>query len=106
MKDLNWGDLDSNGVQLRPHIVWFGEMVPEMETAIALTKNADIFLIIGTSMQVYPAAGLVDFIPSGCIVFVIDPQLENRFSAQENFFKTSATEGMKRLREILLKELV
>ncbi|MGZ5265026.1 MAG: SIR2 family NAD-dependent protein deacylase [Kaistella sp.] len=100
--DLNWGDLDANGVQLRPHIVWFGEMVPEMERAIALAKNADIFLIIGTSMQVYPAAGLIDYIPSHCKVFIIDPNLENRFAAKENFFKTSATEGMKKLKEILL----
>ena len=100
--DLNWGDLDANGVQLRPHIVWFGEMVPEMERAIALAKNADIFLIIGTSMQVYPAAGLIDYIPAHCKVFIIDPNLENRFAAKENFFNTSATEGIKKLKEILL----
>ncbi|MGZ5263584.1 MAG: SIR2 family NAD-dependent protein deacylase [Kaistella sp.] len=100
--DLNWGDLDANGVQLRPHIVWFGEMVPEMERAIALAKNADIFLIIGTSMQVYPAAGLIDYTPAHCKVFIIDPNLENRFAEKENFFNTSATEGMKKLKEILL----
>ena len=100
--DLNWGDLDSNGVQLRPHIVWFGEMVPEMEIATAVAKNADIFLIIGTSMQVYPAAGLVDYVPAHCKVFIIDPNLENRFSKKENFLKTSATEGMKKLKQILL----
>lgn len=100
--DLNWGDLDANGIQLRPHIVWFGEMVPEMERAIALAKNADIFLIIGTSMQVYPAAGLIDYIPAHCKVFIIDPNLENRFAAKENFFNTSATEGIKKLKEILL----
>ena len=64
--------------------------------------NADIFLIIGTSMQVYPAAGLIDYIPAHCKVFIIDPNLENRFAAKENFFKTSATEGMKKLKEILL----
>ena len=55
-KDLNLGDVDKNGNQLRPHIVWFGEQVPELENAIAITKQADVFVIIGTSLQVYPAA--------------------------------------------------
>lgn len=99
--DLNLGDLDENGTQLRPHIVWFGEAVPEMDKAMEITEQADVFLIIGTSMQVYPAAGLIHHIPENCEIFVIDPHLENSFSNKAHFIKTSATEGMKKLREIL-----
>lgn len=102
--DLNLGDLNAEGIQLRPHIVWFGEMVPEMEKAIQITEKADVFLIIGTSMQVYPAAGLIDYIPEHCEVFVIDPNLKNSFAANENFFKTSATEGMRLLSALLKKK--
>lgn len=103
-KDLNVGDCDANGVQLRPHIVWFGEIVPEMEKAIALAGAAELFLIIGTSMQVYPAAGLIDYVPANCEIFVIDPNLENSYAKCENFFKTSATEGVKILRELLMRK--
>ena len=100
--DLNLGDLSQNGFQLRPHIVWFGEMVPEMDHAIKIAEKADLFLVIGTSMQVYPAASLVQFVPDNCEIFVIDPHLENNFAKGENFFKASATEGMRRLKKILL----
>lgn len=62
-KDVNWGDTCERGAQLRPHIVWFGEAVPMMDRAIELASQADIFLVVGTSMQVYPAAGLIDFVP-------------------------------------------
>ena len=103
-EDLNVGDCNAKGIQLRPHIVWFGEMVPEMEKAIKLTAEADIFLIIGTSMQVYPAAGLIDYVPANCEIFVIDPNLENSYAKYENFFKTSATEGVKILRELLMRK--
>ncbi|MBF8456319.1 NAD-dependent deacylase [Kaistella sp. G5-32] len=102
-KDLNLGDLSSEGVQLRPHIVWFGEMVPEMDQAVKIAETADVFLVIGTSMQVYPAAGLIQYIPDHCEVFVIDPQLHNKFVKAENFFKTSATVGMRKLKDKLLK---
>lgn len=103
-EDLNLGDVNFEGIQLRPHIVWFGEMVTEMEKAIAVAKTADVFLVVGTSMQVYPAAGLIQYVPKHCKVFVIDTDLENRFTQKENFFQTSATEGMRKLKEILLKE--
>jgi NAD-dependent deacetylase len=63
--DLNLGDLDENGIQLRPHIVWFGEMVPEMENAATIASTADILLVIGTSLQVYPAASLLHYVPAG-----------------------------------------
>ena len=102
-KDLNLGAVDENGNQLRPHIVWFGEMVPEMDNALEIASNADIFLVIGTSMQVYPAAGLIHEIPENCEIFVIDPNLENRFTHSENCFKCGASEGMRKFREKLTK---
>lgn len=74
IKDLNLGDLCQNGYQLRPHIVWFGEQVPLLEKAVEITQNADVLLIIGTSMQVYPAAGLIDFVKPGTPIYFIDPK--------------------------------
>ncbi|MDV3872664.1 NAD-dependent protein deacylase [Elizabethkingia anophelis] len=99
--DLNLGDLDENGIQLRPHIVWFGEMVPEMENAATIASTADILLVIGTSLQVYPAASLLHYVPADCEIFVIDPHLSQNFTNEKNFFKTSATEGMKLFREAI-----
>lgn len=72
--DLRMGDLDENGHQLRPHIVWFGEMVPMLEPAVEITAQADILIIIGTSMQVYPAASLVNYVKSGTPIYFIDPK--------------------------------
>lgn len=102
--DLNLGDLNFEGIQLRPHIVWFGEMVPEMDKAIDLCSKADLFLVIGTSMSVYPAAGLIHYIPANCKVFVIDPSLPNTYTETENYFKTSATHGMELFKEMILKK--
>ncbi len=72
-EDIQLGDLAEDGAQLRPHIVWFGEMVPMMEKAIEEVSDADIMLVIGTSLQVYPAASLIDFIEYGKPIYVIDP---------------------------------
>ncbi|MBG6111477.1 NAD-dependent deacetylase [Flavobacterium sp. CG_23.5] len=72
--DLNFGDLDENNNQLRPHIVWFGEDVPALDEAITITQSADYFAVIGTSLQVYPAAGLIDFTPRETPIFYIDPK--------------------------------
>lgn len=102
--DLNLGNLNFEGIQLRPHIVWFGEMVPEMDKAIDLCSKADLFLVIGTSMSVYPAAGLIHYIPANCKVFVIDPSLPNNYTETENYFKTSATHGMELFKEMILKK--
>lgn len=71
--DIHVGDLAPDGSQLRPHIVWFGEMVPAIEEAAQIAATADVLLIVGTSLQVYPAAGLVHYAPAGCPVYVIDP---------------------------------
>jgi len=104
--DIHLGDLHTDGSQLRPHIVWFGEMVPEMDNAINIASEADLFLVIGTSMQVYPAASVIRYVPSHCEIFVIDPNLENpnSFTRNENYFKSSATEGMKKLKKILIEK--
>lgn len=72
-KDLVLGDLDANGHQLRPHIVWFGEMVPLLEDAARQTQQADIVIIIGTSMQVYPAASLIHYAPTQTPIYFVDP---------------------------------
>ena len=72
-KDINPGDHCEVGSQLRPHVVWFGEEVPMMEEAIVIARKADFFVVIGTSLNVYPAAGLLDYIPSRAPIFVIDP---------------------------------
>ncbi len=72
--NINIGDLCVNGHQLRPHIVWFGEEVPMLEKAIEITEKADILIIIGTSMQVYPAASLVDFVKENTPIYFIDPK--------------------------------
>lgn len=104
--DIHLGNLHTDDSQLRPHIVWFGEMVPEMDNAIEIASQADLFLVIGTSMQVYPAASVVRYVPSHCEVFVIDPNLENpnSFIRNENYFKASATKGMQTLKQILIEK--
>lgn len=72
-KDLNLGDLSKSKNQLRPHIVWFGEEVPLLEKAAKITETADVLIIIGTSMQVYPAASLVHYVNHGTPIYFIDP---------------------------------
>ncbi|AKA33739.1 NAD-dependent protein deacylase [Flagellimonas lutaonensis] len=73
-KDLHLGDVGDDGHQLRPHIVWFGEMVPMLEPAIEITQTADILIIIGTSMQVYPAASLINYAANSVPIYFIDPR--------------------------------
>ncbi len=73
-EDLSLGDTCERGAQLRPHIVWFGEAVPMLEKAAYHTSKADIILVIGTSMQVYPAAGLVSYAPEYAAIYYIDPK--------------------------------
>ena len=71
--DINPGDLCEKGSQLRPHIVWFGEDVPMMDEAARLASEADIFVVIGSSLNVYPAAGLINYAPENCSLWLIDP---------------------------------
>jgi NAD-dependent deacetylase len=72
--DLNFGDFDEMGNQLRPHIVWFGEDVPALDAAINMSQKADIFVVIGTSLQVYPAASLIHFVDTKVPIYYIDPK--------------------------------
>ena len=71
---LNFGDTCKNGSQLRPDVVWFGEPVPKMEEAMEICKDADILIIIGTSLTVYPAANIIDFVPDNCSNYLVDPK--------------------------------
>jgi len=102
--DLVLGDLSENGHQLRPHIVWFGEQVPLLEKAVAITATADILIIIGTSMQVYPAAGLIHEAPSETPIYFIDPKpnvAQNDFN-NLTVIAESATNGVPTLVATLL----
>ena len=71
--EVSWGDMCEKGSQLRPHIVWFGEMVPMMDIAVRETAQADILIVVGTSLQVYPAAGLLYEVGDGVPVYIVDP---------------------------------
>lgn len=73
-EELNMGNCCERGSQLRPHIVWFGEMVPMMEVAARRASLADIFLVVGTSLMVYPAAGLIDYVPDKAVKYIVDPK--------------------------------
>lgn len=101
--DLLSTDVDENGFQLRPHIVWFGEDVPALEEAVKITLEADFFVVIGTSLQVYPAAGLIDYVDSNVPIFYIDPKpiaIPNLRNPLEVFANVTS-EGMKLLKEKL-----
>jgi|TARA_B110000196_G_C21066348_1_gene625073 NAD-dependent deacetylase len=84
-KNLVLGNLCKKNYQLRPHIVWFGEMVPLLEKAIKITQTADILVIIGTSMQVYPAASLVDYVKPNTPIYFIDPKPTVSINDYNNF---------------------
>ncbi|MBK9256904.1 MAG: NAD-dependent deacylase [Saprospiraceae bacterium] len=105
-EDLSLGDLCDSGYQLRPHIVWFGEMVPMLEKAMVQCIHGDIFIIIGTSMQVYPAAGLIAYAAPGSPVYYIDPKPhishELKVSPGLMVIEERATTGVVRLVEELL----
>ena len=102
--DLILGDLCEEKSQLRPHIVWFGEAVPMIDKAIELVEKATILVIIGTSMQVYPAASLVNYAQPGVPIYFIDPNPSVKESDFNNFtiIKSGASEGMEKLSAILL----
>ncbi len=99
---LNKGDLCELGSQLRPNIVWFGEAVPAMEEAISITQNADMFLVVGTSLQVYPAAGLFEYSPGDCPIFLIDPnEPDYRSNREIHVIREKATSGMTKFVEMI-----
>ena len=96
--DLHIGDKCGKGFQLRPHIVWFGEMVPMMAEADAIVRKADIFVIIGTSMNVYPAAGLLHDVKANVPVYLIDPKDVSTNRRDIHHIKKGASEGVEELK--------
>ncbi len=104
--DIKMGDLAEDGAQLRPHIVWFEEAVPKMEDAAVVTRQADLFLIVGTSLVVYPAAGLVNFAPWPIPKFIVDKKIPYNSSLHNlTAIEKPAGEGMKEVQELLKQYL-
>jgi NAD-dependent protein deacetylases, SIR2 family len=100
-KEIHLGDLAPDGGQLRPHIVWFGEEVPQLQRAAKEVETADILIIIGTSLNVYPAAGLVNYTKENCKIYLIDPEPINIRAKNFIQIQKPATKGMEELLEIL-----
>lgn len=99
--DIKWGDTDGDGFQLRPHVVWFGEPVPAMNDAAKLVQSAEIFAIVGSSLNVYPAAGLLDFAPRGCHIFLIDPKNVNVGRRDVTVIKENASVGVSKMLDMI-----
>lgn len=100
---LNWGDRCEKGSQLRPNIVWFGEMVPMMEVATEYAAKADIFIVVGTSMVVYPAAGLIHYVPYDTMKYIVDPKRPEVGNIPfTKFVEDKASTGM----EAVMRELL
>ena len=98
---INLGDLAPNGAQIRPHIVWFGEPVPYINAAIDHVENADVLLIVGTSLQVYPAAGLYAYAKADTPIYIIDPADVSVRDGRLTHIKEVATSGMETFKNIL-----
>ena len=101
--DIKIGDKDPQGVQLRPFIVWFGEAVPMIEPAIHWVEDCDIFVIIGTSLNVYPAAGLLNYVRRGQPIYLIDPKEVKAYRNDIHFIQKGASERVKELTQLLLQ---
>lgn len=100
--DINIGDKCDKGYQLRPHIVWFGEGVPAINEAAEIAESADVFVIIGTSMNVYPAAGLINYVSYDVPIYLIDPKEVHTGHSRVQHIKKGASEGVKELTQLLL----
>jgi NAD-dependent deacetylase len=104
--ELKKGDLCEKGSQLRPHIVWFGEAVPMIEPAMELASQAEIFIVVGTSLNVYPAASLVYYVPKSCPVYLIDPHAEMLQGVKNlTIFREPAGTGVPKLVKQLLERI-
>ena len=105
--ELNLGDKCEKGSQLRPHIVWFGEMVPMMELAVREVTTANIFVVVGTSLQVYPAAGLIDYVSGNVPTYIIDPNMPP-VSRRSNMslIEAPGSTGLKQVEEELIGKYV
>lgn len=99
--DIHLGDLCDDGSPLRPHIVWFGEAVPMMERAEAIVRQADALVVVGTSLNVYPAAGLINYVNAGTPVYIIDPNEVTVSREGIKFIRKGASEGVVELRRLL-----
>jgi NAD-dependent deacetylase len=93
-EDIQIGEKCPKGSQLRPHVVWFGEAVPMMDKAIAVAKSADFFIVVGTSLEVYPAASLIDYVPWESNKFVVDPQPNGLADESFRVVQSTAVEGI------------
>ena len=103
--EVKLGNLAPDGSQFRPFIVWFGEAVPKIEDAIAALAGVDIFIIIGTSLNVYPAAGLLNYVPASVPVFLIDPNEVNVTRRGVTVIRKGASEGMRILIDEYLSKI-
>ena len=103
--ELKLGDLAKDGAQLRPHIVWFGEAVPMMDEAVDVVRSADILVIIGTSLQVYPAAGLMYYAPAGTEIWYIDPHADELNLDHVKCLTEKASTGVPKMVDELLQRL-
>jgi NAD-dependent deacetylase len=102
--DIHFGDLAEDGGQLRPNIVWFEEAVPIIEIAADITSLADIFVVVGTSLQVYPAAGLLQYAPKYIPKFMVDKKIPSTSNSQQlTLIEQPATQGVQILKNYLLK---
>ncbi len=99
---LTADDLSPKGFRLRPHVVWFGEAVPEYDNAIEIMKSAEILVVIGTSLQVYPAAGIIHYASPGCKKYIIDPNVDELAVPQDFIkIKSNVGTGIEKFREFL-----
>jgi NAD-dependent deacetylase len=106
-QDIQLGDVADDGCQLRPFIVWFEEPVPMIEVAVEITNTAEVFVVVGTSLVVYPAAGLVGYAPAFCPKFIVDKQIPDYTQLVNNLteIEAPATEGVRLLTEKLMQLL-
>jgi len=103
--ELKLGEKCERGSQLRPNIVWFGELVHKMEEAVMYAMQADIFLVVGTSLQVYPAASLIQYAPSHARKIIVDPKKPDyRLSDDITFFEEGGSTGLLKVKDLLLAE--
>lgn len=103
-KEISWGDKCKRGSQLRPHIVWFGEAVPAIEDAIEVTQRADAFAVVGTSLNVYPAAGLLGYVTGSAPIYLVDPnEVAVSMSRKVEVIKEKASTGVEILKTKLIE---
>lgn len=104
--EIKYGQKADDGSQIRPFIVWFGEAVPMIDVAINEVEDADVFVVIGTSLNVYPAAGLLNYVRKNVPIYIIDPKDINiRYGSNIHHIQKGASEGLRVLSEILLKQI-